>query len=151
MFWPCVKRLRPQHDCIAKWKVEMVSCHLQKVWQEVFFFFNRRETNSCVNDTDIANCKLQYWQTHPCSSLTETEILRLCPSTWRAVRISAHCTISPSGPPFSTLGLNTSPDSSVRKPTWIRTWEREERKERKKWRELLQNHSSGCDVIRSVL
>lgn len=62
--------------------------------------------------------------THPCSSLTDIEILRLCPRTWRAVRMSAHWTISPRGPPFRTLGLKTSPDSSVRKPTWTRIWRR---------------------------
>lgn len=67
--------------------------------------------------------------TYPCSSLRENEILRLCPSTWRAVRMSAHCTISPRGPPFSTLGLKTSPDSSVRKPTWTRIWMQEEEEE----------------------
>lgn len=57
------------------------------------------------------------YQTHPCSSLRETETFRLCPSVCRAVRISAHCTISPRGPPFRTLGLKTSPDSSVKNPT----------------------------------
>lgn len=40
--------------------------------------------------------------------------------------MSAHCTISPSGPPFRTLGLKTSPDSSVRKPTWTRIYTEEE-------------------------
>lgn len=59
---------------------------------------------------------------YPCSCLTETEIFRLWPSVWRTVSMSAHCTISPRGPPFSTLGLKTSPDSSVRKPTWTRIW-----------------------------
>lgn len=62
--------------------------------------------------------------THPCSSFRDTEIFRLCPSMWRAVRISAHCTISPRGPPFNTLGLKTSPDSSVRNPTWTSIWNR---------------------------
>lgn len=70
---------------------------------------------------DVSSCSsrktcLRY-QTHPCSSLRETEIFRLCPSMCRAVRISAHCTISPRGPPFRTLGLKTSPDSSVKNPT----------------------------------
>lgn len=58
--------------------------------------------------------------THLCSSFRETVTLRLCPSTKRAARMSAHCTISPRGPPFSTRGLKTSPDSSVRKPIWIK-------------------------------
>lgn len=69
-----------------------------------------------------------YISTHPCSSLTDMEILRLCPNTWRAVRMSAHWTISPRGPPLRTLGLKTSPDSSVRKPTWMRICRREEKK-----------------------
>lgn len=45
-------------------------------------------------------------------------------------RMSAHCTISPSGPPFSTRGLKTSPDSSVRKPMWIRIWRDKKRGQR---------------------
>lgn len=54
--------------------------------------------------------------THLCSSFSDTVTLRLCPRRKRAARMSAHCTISPRGPPFSTRGLKTSPDSSVRKP-----------------------------------
>lgn len=54
--------------------------------------------------------------TNLCSSFSETVTFRLCPSRKRAARMSAHCTISPKGPPFSTRGLKTSPDSSVRKP-----------------------------------
>ena len=58
--------------------------------------------------------------THLCSSFRDTVIRRPWPRTYRAARMSAHCTISPRGPPFSTRGLNTSPDSSVRKPMWTR-------------------------------
>lgn len=65
--------------------------------------------------------------THLCSSLRETVTLRLCPSMKRAARMSAHCTISPRGPPFSTRGLKTSPDSSVRKPIWIKICRDKER------------------------
>lgn len=65
--------------------------------------------------------------THLCSSFRETVTLRLCPRRKRAARMSAHCTISPSGPPFSTRGLKTSPDSSVRKPIWIKIWRDKER------------------------
>lgn len=60
--------------------------------------------------------------THLCSSFRDTVMCRAWPRMWSVARMSAHCTISPRGPPFSTLGLNTSPDSSVRKPMWTRIW-----------------------------
>lgn len=69
-----------------------------------------------------ATAHAQQHSTHLCSSFRETVTLRLCPRRKRAARMSAHCTISPSGPPFSTRGLKTSPDSSVRKPIWIKIW-----------------------------
>lgn len=58
--------------------------------------------------------------------------------------MSAHCTISPSGPPFSTLGLKTSPDSSVRKPTCTRICKEKQDKSKQKKSGVVDRKVSFC-------